>query len=271
MSDSSRLLVISLYGVPEGERRVLEDTLGPLDRYVLVDEHDNLVPDILIADKRNIAALERAHEMSRRTGGRPLVMISRVGDNRDRWTLPRPLTAPRILSQLAQVQREMRVPRRSRNGVDGPLPPVSGNSRGVTQRRSEPPTLKVLRALVVDDSALARHQVVEALARCGIEPDIAADADEAEGMVAEKVYDLLFFDARLGGTEGYQICRDVARMRAGRETPVVMLTGRSKGFDAMRGKLWGCEWALSKPVQATEIRQVLHELDSAASSDAPAA
>ena len=267
LAEAERPLTIALFGVASSERRVLEDALGNMDRYSVVLEEDSTLPDVCIVDKRNIGALTRARLLARRLGDRPVITITRAGDTQDRWYLPRPLSAARALTTIARVHLELRGARRL--PIAKRPTPLRAISAPRVHPRAEITSPKAeLRALVVDNTALGKHQVLDALQRCGVSSDIATSGEEAAGMVASRSYDLLFFDAALSGTDGYRICREMAEAHRQRQVPVFMLTGRRKGYDIMRGKLWGCAAALSKPLQLAEFRRVLADLSTGTDSGA---
>ena len=113
-------------------------------------------------------------------------------------------------------------------------------------------------ALVVDDSPTIRKQIELALRLAGVEAVCAETAEAASEALSHSAYDLIFLDVVLpGDTDGYQICRAIKRSKSHRDTPVVMLTGRSSTFDRVRGSLAGCDTYLTKPVENETFRAVL--------------
>jgi twitching motility two-component system response regulator PilG len=68
------------------------------------------------------------------------------------------------------------------------------------------------------------------------------------------------------GIVGYEGCR---RIKAGpsserRPTPIVMLTSKASPFDRIRGKMAGCDAYLTKPVDPTQLYEVLTKFVAAA-------
>jgi two-component system LytT family response regulator len=64
-----------------------------------------------------------------------------------------------------------------------------------------------MKALIIDDERLARKELISLLEK---HEDIevvgeAANADEAEALIAEKKPDLLFLDINMPGRDGFQL------------------------------------------------------------------
>ena len=109
------------------------------------------------------------------------------------------------------------------------------------------------RLLVVDDDALFRAWVREALERAGFDVVEAADADEAFESVEETRPHLALLDVRLRTTSGYEIHRELNERYAG-SIPVIFISGeRTEPFDRAAGLLLGADDYLVKPVDPDEL------------------
>ncbi|GAA0720401.1 response regulator [Dokdonella soli] len=114
-----------------------------------------------------------------------------------------------------------------------------------------------LKAIVVDDSLAVREQLRAALDRMGFRCDQAADADQAQAMLALATYDIALLDVVMPGMDGYELCRKIKQDPNKRSMPVVMLTSRSSPFDRARGMLSGCNSYLTKPITWDEFRTAI--------------
>lgn len=116
-------------------------------------------------------------------------------------------------------------------------------SAGMARRKRR---ARVVRSLVVDDSASVRKQLELELNFFSTEVDYAGTAAEAMRLLEEHYYDVAFLDVVLPDTNGFQICK---RIKAtSRSTSVIMLTGKSTQADRVKGALAGCDAYLVKPV-----------------------
>lgn len=114
-------------------------------------------------------------------------------------------------------------------------------------------------ALVVDDSPTVRKQLELSLLSLGVDVEMAEDGDIALRKVASIRYDIIFLDVVLPGADGYQICKTIKKDRAAKDTPVIMLTGKSSPFDRIKGSLAGCDTYLTKPVNNETFRGVVEK------------
>ncbi|HEX4880877.1 MAG TPA: chemotaxis protein [Porticoccaceae bacterium] len=94
--------------------------------------------------------------------------------------------------------------------------------------------------LVVDDSALARRQILKTLAQLGIECAVAGNGREAlsllstwvaEGCLNERV-DLVLSDVEMPFMDGYTLTTEIRRHEALRHLPVILHTSLSGTFNA---------------------------------------
>lgn len=104
-------------------------------------------------------------------------------------------------------------------------------------------------ALVVDDSPTIRKQIITGLKLLGLNVDEAESGEKALLMVERKPYNIIFLDVVMPGIDGYKVCKLVKKLPATRDTPIIMLTGKSSPFDRVKGKLAGCDSYLTKPVE----------------------
>ena len=114
-------------------------------------------------------------------------------------------------------------------------------------------------ALVVDDSLPVRIQMKKALHSISKSVDFAETGEEAEKLITQKKYDIVFLDVILPGVDGYDICKTIKKNPLTKDTPVIMLTSNSSPADRMKGKMAGCDTYLIKPVRHDIFKEVIFE------------
>jgi len=102
------------------------------------------------------------------------------------------------------------------------------------------------RALVVDDSPSVRKQLELELELFEVDVDYAATAKEAMDYLGQVNYDVAFLDVVLPDKDGFSICRHIKE--TSESTSVIMLTGKAKQADKVKGALAGCDAYMVKPV-----------------------
>jgi DNA-binding response OmpR family regulator len=104
--------------------------------------------------------------------------------------------------------------------------------------------------LIVDD-----EPEVRALLRAGLEAEgfsvvEAGNGTEAESHLAAHPISLLTLDLKLGGEDGLKLARD---LRAKRNTPIVMITGKGDPIDRVVGLELGADDYIAKPFLMREV------------------
>ena len=115
------------------------------------------------------------------------------------------------------------------------------------------------KVLVVDDSLSVRTQMDLCLRLHDLSVDLAEDAEEALDLVEVVRYDVIFLDVVLPEMDGYKVCKLIKSNATTRSIPIVMLTGKTSPFNKVRGVMAGCDRYLTKPVDAEQLKTVLHE------------
>lgn len=111
--------------------------------------------------------------------------------------------------------------------------------------------MSVGRILVVDDEPKLVRLVREILNATGYEALAACSGEQAVEMVALEQPDLVILDIMLlGEMDGYQVAN---RIREFSDTPIIMLTIKSKEADLLRGFEAGADDYLTKPFSSKEL------------------
>jgi len=111
--------------------------------------------------------------------------------------------------------------------------------------------------LIVEDEPAIREMVAFALRKAGMDPVHAADARAAQGMIAERVPDLILLDWMLPGTSGLELAR---RLRADPTTAHMLLvacTAFSSTNDMAHAKSVGFDAHCAKPLTPQRLLRVL--------------
>lgn len=261
--NDKRTFSVAVLGIPEQEQRVLRNifklSLYRPHIYTLMDSHEQSV-DILIVDAEDNAALTTWRSLRSRSASHAAVPTVMVTQQQPSTTHPycirRPFVATRILSILDQIAvKEFRhIPEIVIGATEEPSSPDIDAFKQVTHETIQQPQYK---ALIIDDSRPVRKQIELELEMFGVESDMAESGEQALEMLDQKTYDIIFLDVVLPGVDGYKICKTIKKDKVAKETPVIMLTGKSSPFDRIRGTFAGCDTYLTKPVAHDSFHKVI--------------
>lgn len=108
----------------------------------------------------------------------------------------------------------------------------------------------------VDDS-LQTQKMIETIAHSlGYNFIGIYESVEALPTLIEKKPNLIFLDLVMPVVNGYELCHQIRRVEALKETPVVILTGNV--VDRVRARVSGANECLAKPVEIKKIREVFN-------------
>jgi two-component system OmpR family response regulator len=108
-----------------------------------------------------------------------------------------------------------------------------------------------MRLLLVEDEPDLRRALARALAERQFVVDTAADGEEGLFHALEGAHDAIVLDVMLPRRDGWDVL--AALRRAGRQTPVLMLTARDEIQDRVRGLNAGADDYLPKPFALEEL------------------
>ena len=127
------------------------------------------------------------------------------------------------------------------------------------------------RLLVVEDEANIADLVVTGLRFVGFDVRVASTGAEALAVAADFRPHLLVLDVMLPDIDGFELCRQLRRDRAG--VGVVFLTARDRTEDAIAGLTVGGDDYINKPFSLDEvvarIRAVLRRISDSPAESAP--
>jgi PAS domain S-box-containing protein len=119
----------------------------------------------------------------------------------------------------------------------------------------ELPSLRGVRALVVDDQEDARILICRLIEEHGGRCALAASAADALRMVAVEDVNILISDIGMPDVDGYELIRKVRALQppAVRNIPAIALTAYARADDRQRALLAGFQMHVSKPVEPREL------------------
>ncbi|MDP3896872.1 MAG: ATP-binding protein [Mesorhizobium sp.] len=144
---------------------------------------------------------------------------------------------------------------------------ASGNWDRMTGRSPAAPPVALadlsgLRVLAVDDTAVNREVLNEALGAFRIQAHLAESGPGAIEMVRKQSYDIIFMDCSMPGMDGFQATaeiRDVESRLRRDPAKIVALTAHVTGPEAARWRDAGMDAYVSKPFTIAQLAQVLED------------
>lgn len=115
-----------------------------------------------------------------------------------------------------------------------------------------------MRLLVIEDDLDLNRQLVTALEQAGYAVDTAFDGEEGYFLGETEPYDAIVLDIGLPKKDGISVLEDWRK--AGRKTPVLMLTARDRWSDKVQGFDAGADDYVAKPFHMEEVLARLRAL-----------
>lgn len=116
------------------------------------------------------------------------------------------------------------------------------------------------RALVVDDSPIARHVLARLLKGTGLEVDVEESAEAALERLSGDLPDVVFMDHILPGMDGLEAVRNVRARPETRDLPIVMYTAQRSTEFAARAMLAGANDVFVKTGTTNSLDSILMKL-----------
>ncbi len=121
------------------------------------------------------------------------------------------------------------------------------------------------RILIVEDETAIREMVGFAMRRAGYEFSEAANGQEAQLEVAERLPSVILMDWMLPDVSGIELVRRFKRDELTKSIPIIMLTARADEDDKVHGLDSGADDYLTKPFSPKELvartRAVLRRIE----------
>ncbi|MBU1565002.1 MAG: response regulator, partial [Proteobacteria bacterium] len=150
-----------------------------------------------------------------------------------------------LLKQTAPVAKPLKQ-------VDKAVPEPRATSAPVTSAKQKT-------ILVVEDSKTSRKVISMLLERKGYAIVEAKSGSEALQRSEEGVPDLVLLDVMLPDMTGYEVLSRLRQSTGLAEVPVIMLTGKSKPSDRLKGLFHGSNEYLTKPFDPAKLLAVIEK------------
>jgi len=115
-----------------------------------------------------------------------------------------------------------------------------------------------MRILVVEDDTNLNRQLKDALTEAGYVVDVAFDGEEGHFLGDTEPYDAVVLDIGLPQMDGLSVLEEWRR--AGKTTPVLLLTARDRWSDKVQGIDAGADDYVAKPFHMEEVLARLRAL-----------
>ena len=106
---------------------------------------------------------------------------------------------------------------------------------------------------VVEDEVAIRGMLMMVLEQAGFMPIAAADAEDAQKILDDKLPDLILLDWMLPGMSGAEWARRLKKEALYQEVPIILLTARGEEEDKVRGLEIGADDYMTKPFSPKEL------------------
>ncbi|WP_454902710.1 heavy metal response regulator transcription factor [Variovorax gossypii] len=107
-----------------------------------------------------------------------------------------------------------------------------------------------MKILLIEDEASAAAYLKQGLTESGFTAEIATNGSDGLHAAMNGDHDLVVLDVMLPGIDGFAV---LSALRTSKQTPVLMLTARSKVDDKVKGFELGADDYLVKPFQFPEL------------------
>ncbi len=107
--------------------------------------------------------------------------------------------------------------------------------------------------LIVDDSETNVDILVDLLVD-DYDVAVAMDGETALEIAGEDIPDLILLDIMMPGIDGYEVCKKLKNEPGTSSIPVVFLSALTEEEEVQRGLALGAVDFITKPLNATEIR-----------------
>lgn len=109
----------------------------------------------------------------------------------------------------------------------------------------------------IDDSPIEGQIMSQILTQVGYRCILIEDSVKALLLLLEHKPDLIFLDLVMPITNGYELCAQIRRISALKDTPVIILTSNDGIIDRVRAKMVGSSGFLAKPIQQEKVLTTL--------------
>jgi two-component system, OmpR family, alkaline phosphatase synthesis response regulator PhoP len=116
------------------------------------------------------------------------------------------------------------------------------------------------KVLIVDDEPNIVTSLEFLMRRCGYEVAVARNGEEALGLVASFLPDLVLLDVMMPIKSGYDVCRAMRENPAWRHVKIVVLSAKGREAEVSKGLSLGADAYVTKPFSSRELTRQVGEL-----------
>jgi PAS domain S-box-containing protein len=147
--------------------------------------------------------------------------------------------------------------------AEAPTPGPQEAGQAPVQAGAESASGRTCRVLIVDDNRDAADSLAVMLRLTGHETQTAYDGVEGVQAAATFLPDVVLLDIGMPRMNGYQAAQHIRQQPWGQKMVLIALTGWGQAEDKQRAAEAGFHHHLTKPVEPTELEQLLDELTQA--------
>lgn len=122
--------------------------------------------------------------------------------------------------------------------------------RAASMGRQEMPPAHVL---IVDDEAISRRAVVQAIEKARFKSTDVEDPNKAYDLLTQNRYDLVFLDVDMPGMNGFELCTKLRTLPAYKKTPVIFVTSLTDFESRASSMMSGGNDFIGKPFLFMEL------------------
>ncbi|NEO56607.1 MAG: response regulator [Okeania sp. SIO3B5] len=111
----------------------------------------------------------------------------------------------------------------------------------------------------IDDSLIVCHQMKQIFTANSFDFVGINSSVKAIITLIERKPDLIFLDLIMPIANGYEICAQIRRISALKETPVIILTSSNRLIDRVRATMAGCTDYLIKPIKEKQVLEIVNK------------